>query len=94
MEYFSQFIESEAVDEFRKKIQATAVEVVVTFTKGILNLITNDPIESYIGRPMVGELIQSQINGIDYDVPIFLTSQWVGIITNNLDNFIRLVLMK
>lgn len=71
--YFSQFIEPEAIDEFRKTIQETSVEAVVTFNKGIFNLVSKDQIERYVERLMEGELIQSQIKGIDRYVPIFLT---------------------
>jgi hypothetical protein len=49
------------------------VEAVVTFNKGIFNLVSKDPVESCIERLLEGELIQSQIKGIDGDVPIFLT---------------------
>jgi hypothetical protein len=72
-EYFSQFIEPEAIDEFRKTIQETSVEAVVTFNKGIFNLVSKDQIEHYVERLVEGELIQSQIKGIDRYVPIFLT---------------------
>jgi hypothetical protein len=72
-EYFSQFIEPEAIDEFRKTIQETSVEAVVTFNKRIFNLVSKDQIEHYVERLMEGELIQSQIKGIDRYVPIFLT---------------------
>jgi hypothetical protein len=71
--HFSQFIEPEANDEFRKTIQETSVEAVVTFNKGIFNLVSKDQIEHYVERLMEGELIQSQIKGIDRYVPIFLT---------------------
>jgi len=71
--YFSQFIEPEAIDEFRKTIRETSVEAVVTFNKGIFNLVSQDPIERYVERLMEGELIESQIKGIDRYVPIFLT---------------------
>jgi hypothetical protein len=71
--YFSQFIEPEAIDEFRKTIQETSVEAVVTFNKGIFNLVSKDQIEQYIERLMEGELIQSQVKGIDRCMPIFLT---------------------
>ena len=71
--YFSQFIEPEAIDEFRKTIQETSVEAVVTFNKGIFNLVSKDQIERYVERLMEGGLIQSQIRGIDRYVPIFLT---------------------
>lgn len=72
-EYFRQDIEPEAIDEFRKTIQETSVEAVVTFNKGIFNLVSKDQIERYVERLMEGELIQSQIKGIDRYVPIFLT---------------------
>ena len=72
-DYFSRVIEPESIDEFRKTIQKTSVEAVVTFNKGIFNLVSKDPIESYIERLVEGELIQSQIQGIDGVVPIFLT---------------------
>jgi hypothetical protein len=72
-EYFSQFIEPESIDEFWKTIQETSVEAVVTFNKGIFNLVSKYPIERYIERLMEGELIQSQIIGIERYVPIFLT---------------------
>jgi hypothetical protein len=46
---------------------------VVTFNKGIFNLVSNDPIEHYVERLIEGGLIQSQIKGIDRYIPIFLT---------------------
>lgn len=72
-EYFSQFIEPESKDEFRETIQDTSVDAVVTFNKGIFNLVSKDPIERYIERLVDGELIQSQITDIDRTIPIFLT---------------------
>jgi len=71
--YFSQYIEPEAIDEFRKTIQETSVDAVVTFNKGVFNLVSKAPIEHYVERFIDGELIQSQLNGIDRDVPVFLT---------------------
>ena len=72
-EYFSQFIEPESNDEFMKTILETSVDVVVTFNKEIFNRVSNDQVERYIERLMEGELIQSQIKGIDRFVPNFLT---------------------
>jgi hypothetical protein len=72
-EYFRQVIEPEAMDEFRKTIQETSVEAVVTFNKGIFNLVSKDHIERYVKCLVKGDLIQSQIKGIDRYVPIFLT---------------------
>jgi hypothetical protein len=71
-EYFSQFIEPESRDELRKTIQDTHVDAVVTFNKGIFNLVTKDQIKLYIKRLVEGELIQSQIKCINRYVPIFL----------------------
>ena len=71
--YFSQDIEPKAFDEFRKTIQETSLEAVVTFNKEIFNLVSKDRIERYVDRLMEGELIQSQIKGIDRRIPLFLT---------------------
>jgi len=71
--YFSQFIKPEAIDEFRKTIRETSVEAVVTFNKGIFNLVSKDPITRYINQLNEGELIQSQIKSIDRYTPVFLT---------------------
>jgi len=49
------------------------VDAVVTFNKGIFNLVSKDQIERYIERLIDGELIQSQIKDIDRTIPIFLT---------------------
>jgi hypothetical protein len=72
-EYFSQIIEPKSREEFRQTVQETSVEAVVTFNKGILNLVSKDKIERYIERLKEGELIQSQIKGLERYVPIFLT---------------------
>ena len=72
-DYFSKFIEPESQDEFRETIQETYVDAVVTFNKGIFNLVSKDHIERYINRLIDGELIQSQIKDIDGHLPIFLT---------------------
>lgn len=72
-EYFRRIIEPEAIDEFRNTILETSVEAVVTFNKRIFNLVSNDQVERYIERLKEGELIQSQIKGIDRFVPNFLT---------------------
>ena len=66
-------MQTEAIDEFKKTIQGTSVEAVVTFNKGIFNLAAKDQIEPYIDCLMDGELIQSQIKDIDRYIPIFLT---------------------
>jgi len=71
--YLSQFIEPEAMAEFKKTIQETSVEAVVTFNKGIFNRIAENPVERYVERLMQGELIQSQVQGIDRHTPVYLT---------------------
>jgi hypothetical protein len=72
-EGFRQSIEKESIDECRKTIQETCVEAVVTFNKEIFNLVSKDKIERCRDRLVEGELIQSQITGIDRYVPNFLT---------------------
>jgi hypothetical protein len=72
-EYFRRVIEPGAIDEFRKTIQETSVEAVVTFNKGIFNLVAIGQIERYVECLVEGELIQSQIKGIDRYIPIFLS---------------------
>jgi hypothetical protein len=72
-EYFNQRIESEAVHEFVKTIQQTAVEAVVAFNKEVFNLVSKDQVRRCVERLTEGELVQSQIEGIDRHVPIFLT---------------------
>jgi hypothetical protein len=71
--YFSQFIEPESTDEYRRTVQETSVKAVVAFNKGIFNLVSEYQIERYIERLIEGELVQSQIKSIDRYVPIFLT---------------------
>ncbi len=48
------------------------MEAVVTFNKGIFNLVSEDHIKRYIEHLNSGELIQSQIKGIERTIPIFL----------------------
>lgn len=69
--YFSQFIEPEADDEFLRTIQEISAESVVTFNKGIFNLVSRDQIECYVERLMEGELIQSHIKGLLEMFPFF-----------------------
>jgi hypothetical protein len=72
-EYFKQVIELQARDEFRRTIQEASVEAVVTFNGEIFNLVSNAPIELCLERLKEGDLIQSQIQGIDRYIPVFLT---------------------
>jgi hypothetical protein len=72
-DFFRQTIGPEAMAEFNKTIQETSVKAVVTFNKGIFNLVSTDQIERYIECLIDGELIQSHVIGIDREIPIFLT---------------------
>lgn len=72
-DYFNQFIEPEASKEFKQTIQSTSVVAVVTFNKGIFNLVSKDPIERCRDRLKGGELIRSEIKDIASNTPIFLT---------------------
>ncbi len=71
--FFTQHIQPEAKNEFRRTVQETGVETVVTFNKGIFNLVSEDHIDRYIECLLEGNLIQSQIKAIERNVPIFLT---------------------
>jgi hypothetical protein len=66
-------IEPESVDEFGKTIRETGVDAVVTFNKGIFNLVSENPVDRYIERLVEGEMIRSEIKGIERSIPIFLT---------------------
>ena len=72
-ECFNKFIEREAADEFKATIQETPVEAVVVFNKGVFNHVAQAPVDRYIKRLHAGELIRSQIKGIDRTIPVFLT---------------------
>jgi len=72
-EYFGQVIERDAMDEFRNTLQETCVEAVVTFNKGVFNLVAKDQVDRYVERLMERDLIQSQVNDICRQIPIFLT---------------------
>ncbi len=72
-EYFDREIEPEAMTEFRKTVQDEKVKAVVTFNKGVFNLVANDRVDRYIDRLQAGELIRSRIAGIEPTIPIFLT---------------------
>lgn len=72
-DYFNQFILPEAKDDLMKIIQDKKVDALVTFNKGVFNLVSKNPVDSYIDRLIQGDLIHSEIDGIDISVPIFLT---------------------
>lgn len=72
-EYIEKNLEPEANYEFRKTVQETSVEAVVTFNRGIFNLISDDQTELCEERLIAGEIIQSQIHDIDCAIPVFLT---------------------
>ena len=71
--FFSQVIEPEARDAFRRTLRETGAQAVVTFNKGIFNLVAAGRIERYVQRLIGGELIQSQVAGVEGAVPIYLT---------------------
>ena len=72
-EYFDREIEPEAMAEFRKTVHDNKVKAVVTFNKGVFNLVSNDRVDRYIDRLQAGELIRSRIAGVEPAIPIFLT---------------------
>ncbi|MEN6622994.1 MAG: hypothetical protein ABFD50_15790 [Smithella sp.] len=72
-DYFKHVIVPEADHEFMKVIQETNVKAVVTFNKGIFNLVSNDSVRNYVQRLANGELICSKIKDFYPDIPIYLT---------------------
>jgi hypothetical protein len=72
-DFFKREIQPEAMEAFWETIQDTSVKAVVTFNKEIFNLVSKELSKRCIDRLMGGELIQSQIKGIDRRIPIFLT---------------------
>ncbi len=72
-ELFRDEIEPGAREEFRKVINETSSKAIVTFNKGIFNLVSNSQIENYIGYLKDGGLIRGQMKGIEPEVPIFLS---------------------
>jgi len=71
--FFRQVIEPEARDEFRSDLNKLDVKAVVTFNKGIFNLVSEDKIERYLYRLNRGELVQCHMSGVEKEIPIFLT---------------------
>jgi len=72
-EYFNQIIDPEARDEFRKIILNNSVDAVLTFNKGIFNLVAVDQVKTYIDRLKEGGQVRSWLKDFDREVPIFLT---------------------
>ncbi len=72
-DFFKQVIQPKAMAEFWETIQDNSVKAVITFNKEIFNLVSKEPSKRPIDHLMGGELIQSQIKGIDRRIPIFLT---------------------
>jgi hypothetical protein len=71
--YLSEFIEPEAIREFRETIEDTPVKAVVAFNKEIFNVVSKDPVKKCIEDLKQGKLIRSEIKGIGRNPPIFLT---------------------
>jgi hypothetical protein len=72
-EYFRQVIEPDSIAEFRQTIHETTVDAVVTFNKGIFNLVSENPVDRYIEQLEEGGMIRSEIKGIERSIPVFLT---------------------
>ncbi len=71
--YFNKVIEPEAKTEFELTIQETGIEVVLKFNKDIFNQVSEKIIDKYIDRLIYGELVVSQVKGVEKEIPIFLT---------------------
>jgi hypothetical protein len=71
--YFNDIIQPEAKDEFRKMLEGTNIEAVVVFNKEVFNQVAREGVQRCIDRLKAGELIRSEIEGIERSVPVFLT---------------------
>ena len=72
-ECFNRVIQPEAREQFEKVIQETKVEAVLAFNKCVFNLVSEKPVDKYIDRLIIGEVIESRIKNAEEKVPIFLT---------------------
>ncbi|MDO9087332.1 MAG: hypothetical protein Q7U53_14080 [Anaerolineaceae bacterium] len=72
-DFFEEVIEQEAREEFLRIMQQEAPAAVVTFNKGVFNLVSTESVGKYIERLKAGEVIQSQVRNVGREVPIFLT---------------------
>jgi hypothetical protein len=72
-DYIKEVIEPEAREGFVKIMQKEAPAAVVTFNKGVFNLVSMEPVGKYIARLKAGEVIQSLVRDVGREVPIYLT---------------------
>jgi len=66
-------IAPEARDGFQRIINQEAPAAVVTFNKGVFNVVSAEPVGKYIDRLKAGEVIRSEIKNAKCEIPIFLT---------------------
>ncbi|NIW43835.1 MAG: hypothetical protein GWN30_03360, partial [Gammaproteobacteria bacterium] len=71
--YFNQEIEPEDRENFRRTIEESGVQAVVTFNKGIFNQVSRDPVKRYIDNLVRNELVHSRVKAVDVEIPIYLT---------------------
>lgn len=72
-DYFKEVIEPKAREGFVKIMQEETPAAVVTFNKGVFNLVSTEPVGKYIQRLKAGEVIQGLVRDVGREVPIFLT---------------------
>jgi len=72
-EFFKEVIEPEAREGFLKIMKEESPSAVVTFNKDVFNLVSTQQVGKYIGRLKAGEVIFSQVRGVEREVPIYLT---------------------
>jgi hypothetical protein len=72
-DFFREVIEPEAREEFEKMMQQESPAAVVTFNKGVFNLVSTAPVGKYIERLKTGEVVRSQVKEVAKEVPIYLT---------------------
>ena len=66
-------IAPEARDGFQRIIEQEKPTAVVTFNKGVFNLVSKEGVGTYIDRLKAGEVVRGEIKNAKNEVPIFLT---------------------
>jgi len=71
--FFKRVIEHEAKAEFKKTLEQTGIESIITFNKDIFNHVAREKISTYIALLNKGKVVRGQVRDTDKDISIFLT---------------------
>ncbi len=71
--FFEEVISIESKKEFINSIKKYNIESIITFNKGIYNLVAENKVNKFIDNLNKGEIVQSPVKDIDKQIPIFLS---------------------